>query len=84
MTKIMILLLSIVCCLLPAGAQSHTFSGSVGYNYQNSDHGQGFRANLNGWFAAGQFDFNDHLSVEGEADSYYGRLQDTPSTQQNS
>jgi hypothetical protein len=40
-------------------------------------------ANLNGWFAAGQFDFNDHFSVVGEIDSYYGSVQTTSATQQN-
>jgi hypothetical protein len=68
---------------LSAAAQSRQFSGSAGYNYQNSDQGHGVHANLNGWFASGQFDFNDQFSVVAEMDSYYGRVQGVSATQQN-
>jgi hypothetical protein len=76
------LFLLLLSCL-PAAAQSRQFSGSAGYNYQNSDQGHGVHANLNGWFAAAQFDFNDHFSVVTEMDSYYGRVQGASATQQN-
>jgi hypothetical protein len=68
---------------LPSPAQSHQISGTLGYNYQLSDQGRGVHANLNGFFVASQFDFNDHISVVAEMDSYYGRVRTESATQQN-
>jgi len=68
---------------LPALAQSRQLSGTLGYNYQDSDQGHGVRANLNGFFVSGQFDFNDHVSLVAEVDSYYGTVQGAGATQQN-
>jgi hypothetical protein len=55
--------------------QSHALDLTTGYNYQNSDQGQGVRASLNGWLADLQFDLNQHIAITGEIDSYYGRSQ---------
>jgi hypothetical protein len=67
----------------PLLAQSHQVSITGGYNYQNSDQGQGVRVNLNGWYAAAQFDLNNTVSLSAEADNYYGSLQGMSMTQQN-
>jgi hypothetical protein len=63
--------------------QSHALDLTTGYNYQNSDQGQGVRASLNGWFADLQFDFNEHVAITGEIDNYYGRSQGDRLRQQN-
>src|SRR3954468_16508602 len=68
---------------LPIFAQSHEILMTAGYNYQNSDQGNGVRANLNGWFAAGQYGFNNTVSIAAEIDSYYGVIQGQSATQQN-
>jgi hypothetical protein len=49
-----IALLVFLCCHV--FAQSHELAVGGGYNYQNSDQGNGVRANLHGWFASAQFD----------------------------
>jgi hypothetical protein len=64
-------------------AQSHQLSVAAGYNYQNSDQGNGVRVNLNGWFASAQFDFNSTVSLSAEADNYYGFLRGVGVSQQN-
>jgi hypothetical protein len=68
---------------VPVFAQSHSLSIASGYNYQNSDQGHGLRVNLNGWFASGQFDFDNTVSLSVEADKYYGSLRGNSMTQQN-
>lgn len=54
----------------PACTRAQQFDLAGGYNYQISDQGDGLRTNLNGWFASGQFDLNDHFALTLEADSY--------------
>jgi hypothetical protein len=44
-------------------AQSRQLDMTTGYNYQNSDQGQGKRASLNGWFADLQYDLTERLAV---------------------
>ena len=80
MLKCSALLLAL--CVM-AFAQSREASGTIGYNYQYSDQGHGERSNLNGFFASGQLDFSDHLSIVGEVDSYYGKVGGVTATQQN-
>jgi opacity protein-like surface antigen len=70
-----------LCC--PVFAQSHELSLSGGYNYQNSDQGDGIRANLHGWFASAQFDLTSMVSLTAEVDNYYGQAQRQGTTQQN-
>jgi outer membrane protein with beta-barrel domain len=67
----------------PAVAQSRQFDVSVGYNYQNSDQGQGVRTNLNGWYGAAQLDFTQMLALTIEVDNYYGALNGEGEQQQN-
>jgi hypothetical protein len=55
-----------VCFVPYAFAQSREASGTIGYDYQYSDQGHGERSNLNGFFASGQFDFSDDLSIVGD------------------
>ena len=64
-------------------AQSHQLDLTTGYNYQNSDQGQGVRARLHGWFADLQYDLTEHLAITGEVDSYYGDSQGESLKQQN-
>ena len=64
-------------------AQSHQLALATGYNYQNSDQGEGVRRNLNGWYASLQYDLNEMVSVTMEVDSYYGSLQGRSLRQQN-
>ena len=64
-------------------AQSHQLDMTAGYNYQNSDQGEGIRANLHGWFADLQYDLSEHLAVTAEVDSYYGHSQGESLQQQN-
>ena len=64
-------------------AQSHQLEMTAGYNYQNSDQGEGIRANLHGWFADLQYDLSEHLAVTAEVDSYYGHSQSESLQQQN-
>jgi hypothetical protein len=56
-----IALLAFLCC--PVFGQSHELAVSGGYNYQNSDQGNGVRANLHGWFASVQVDLNRRTAV---------------------
>jgi hypothetical protein len=76
------ILVILVSCV-PLAAQSHQLSVAAGYNYQNSDQGNGVRVNLNGWFASAQFDFNSTVSLSAEADNYYGFLRGVGVSQQN-
>ena len=64
-------------------AQSHQLDMTTGYNYQNSDQGQGIRASLHGWFADLQYDLTEHFAVTAEVDSYYGHSQAESVRQQN-
>jgi hypothetical protein len=75
--------LALLTLCVPLLAQSHQLSLAGGYNYQNSDQGHGIRVNLNGWFAAAQFDLNNTISLSAEADNYYGSLSGTSMAQQN-
>ncbi|WP_035355986.1 outer membrane beta-barrel protein [Edaphobacter aggregans] len=67
----------------PGTARSQQFDLAGGYNYQNSDQGQGLRTHLNGWYASGQFDLNDHFALTLEADNYYGSVNSEDERQQN-
>jgi hypothetical protein len=64
-------------------AQSRQLDLTVGYNYQNSDQGQGLRTNLNGWFGAAQFDVSHTLAITAEVDNYFGALHGEGQRQQN-
>ena len=57
---------------LPLRSQQIDLAG--GYNYQNSDQGEGLRTNLNGWYVSGQYDLTDHFALTLEADNYYGSV----------
>ena len=76
-----IALLVFLCCHV--FAQSHELAVGGGYNYQNSDQGNGVRANLHGWFASAQFDLTSMVSLTAEVDNYYGHVQRQSTTQQN-
>ena len=76
-----IALLVFLCCHV--FAQSHELAVGGGYNYQNSDQGNGVRANLHGWFASAQFDLTNMVSLTAEVDNYYGHVQRQGTTQQN-
>lgn len=64
-------------------AQSHQLDLATGYNFQDSDQGEGIRKNLNGWYASLQYDLSEMVSVTVEVDSYYGSLQGRSLRQQN-
>jgi hypothetical protein len=64
-------------------ARSHQLDMTAGYNYQNSDQGQGVRTSLHGWFADFQYDLTEHLAVTAEVDGYYGHSQGESLRQQN-
>jgi Outer membrane protein beta-barrel domain len=64
-------------------ADSHELDLATGYNYQNSDQGEGIRSNLNGWYASLQYDLSEMVSVGVEVDSFYGSLQGQSLRQQN-
>ena len=74
-------LLTIVFCL-PVLAQSHEISLTAGYNRQNSDQGNGIRANLTSMdgFAAGQFYLNNTVSIASEIGSYYVAIEGAAAT----
>jgi hypothetical protein len=74
-------LLLFLCC--PVFAQSHEVAVSGGYKYQNSDQGNGVRANLHGWLASAQFNLTSIVSLTAEVDNYHGRIQRQSTTQQN-
>ena len=68
----------------PLMAQSSKqFDVTLGYDYQNSDQGEGLRTNLNGWFGSAQFDFTKTFALTAEMDNYYGTFQEKPARQQN-
>jgi hypothetical protein len=72
-----------ILILCPLNGSSHQASVAAGYNYQNSDQRHVVRANLNGWFASAQFDFNNTVSLSAEADNYYGSLRGVGMLQQD-
>ena len=64
-------------------AESRQLDMTAGYNYQNSDQGQGIRVSLHGWFADLQYDLTEHLAVTAEVDSYCGHSKGESLRQQN-
>jgi hypothetical protein len=64
-------------------AQSQQLDLAIGYNYQNSDQGNGIRSNLNGWYSNLRYDLTDTISVTAEIDNYCGSLQRQSLKQQN-
>ena len=76
-----LILMAATLASVPARAQELDLAG--GYNYQNSDQGKGLRIQLNGWYASGQYDLNDHLALTLEADYYYGSVGGETERQQN-
>jgi hypothetical protein len=81
MNKLTIIVLILLCP--PLWAQSHKLDFTAGYNFQNSDQGNGVRSNLNGWFSSLSFDVTDALSINVEIDNYYGSSQGASANQQN-
>jgi hypothetical protein len=67
----------------PLLVHSRELSATGGYNYQNSDQGNGTRTNLHGWFVGAQFDFNPMIAITGEVDNYYSSRRDGSIKQQN-
>src|SRR4051794_19589750 len=80
-------MLKLVFCVFffasPMLAQSRQLDVTVGYNYQNSDQGQGERTNLNGWFGAAQLDLTHTFAMTAEIDNYFGALNGQGERQQN-
>jgi hypothetical protein len=64
-------------------AQSHELDMATGYNYQNSDQGDGARSDLNGWYASLQYELNENVAITAEVDSYYGSFRGQAVKQQN-
>jgi hypothetical protein len=81
--KLTYLLSLAVLTIIPLIARSQQLDLAGGYNYQNSDQGQGVRTNLNGWYVSGQYDLNDHFAFTVEADNYYGAVDRQTERQQN-
>jgi hypothetical protein len=79
-SKLVVVLL-LLCPTLHA--QSREVELTAGYNYQNSDQGEGVRTNLNGWYASAQYDLNSFFAMTVEADNYYGNLNGQSQSQQN-
>jgi len=77
------LCLSILVLTTPLVGQSRQLDLTAGYNYQNSDQGQGMRTNLNGWFGSAQFDFTHMFAMTAEIDNYFGALNGQGERQQN-
>ena len=77
------LYLSIFLLTTPLVGQSRQLDITAGYNYQNSDQGQGMRTNLNGWFGSAQFDFTHMFAMTAEIDNYFGALNGQGERQQN-
>ena len=67
----------------PLLVHSRELSATAGYNYQNSDQGNGTRTNLHGWFVGAQFDFNPMIGITAEVDNYYGSRRHGSIKQQN-